>query len=198
MAAHFALTIASTCSSDTSSGAAALSSLASRFSDSQVLYTFCLSAEIPEDAWRTRLGWTSAFKGDGARKFINLYTVDQMAGAVESLFAGKQDVMLLSFIVESMQEEADLEIKFEAAESASGGAGVHAHCYGGYIPYACMQAPPALLEVNDNGQHIFPLLGAALAEANKAAREEERANDSDEATDDGLPAFNQSMFDEDD
>ena len=41
-------------------------------------------------------------------------------------------------------------------------------------------------------------LGAALAEANRLAREEERANDSDEATDDGLPPFNQHTFDEDD
>ena len=170
----------------------------SRFSDSAVLYTFALSADVPDDTWRTRLGWTTAFQGDKARGFINLYTIDQMAAAVESSFAGKQDVMLLSFIVESMREEADLEIKYEAAESASGGAGAHAHCYGGYIPYACLQAPPALLEVNDNGQHIFPLLGAALAEATRVAREEEQANDSDEATDDGLPAFNQSMFDEDD
>jgi len=172
--------------------------MASRFSDSTILYTFASSQSVPDDAWRTRLGWTSAFKGDQERSFINLYTVNQMAGAVEASFAGKQDVVLLSFNEDSMREEADLEIKFEAAESASGGAGAHAHCYGGYIPYACLEAPPALLELNDNGQHIFPLLGAALAEANKLAREEERANDSDEATDDGLPAFNQAMFDEDD
>ena len=172
--------------------------MASRFSDSDVLYTFALCAEIPEDAWRTRLGWTTAFQGDKARSFINLYTADQMADACQSLFAGKQDVMLLQFIVDSMREEADLEIKFEAAEFEAGGVGAHAHCYGGYIPYACLQAPPALLQLNDDGRHIFPLMGATLAEANRLAREEERANDSDEATDDGLPAFNQHTFDEDD
>ena len=163
-----------------------------------MLYKLALSAEIPDDAWRTRLGWTSAFQGDKTRSFINLFTAEQLASAVESSFAGKVDVMLLGFTVESMREEADLEIKFEAAESASGGTGAHAHCFGAYIPYACLHAPPALLQLNENGQHIFPLLGAALAAANAAAREEERANDSDEATDDGLPAFNQSTFDEDD
>lgn len=172
--------------------------MASRFSDSDILYTFALSADVPEDAWRTRLGWTTAFQGDKARSFINLYTADQMAAACQSLFAGKQDVMLLAFIVDSMREEADLEIKFEAAEFEAGGAGAHAHCYGGYIPYACLQAPPALLQLNEDGRHIFPLMGAALAEANRLAREEERANDSDEATDDGLPPFNQHTFDEDD
>ena len=163
-----------------------------------VLYKLALSADVAGDAWQTRLGWTSAFQGDKASSFINLFTADQLAGAAETSFAGKSDVMLLSFTVESMREEADLEVKFEAAESASGGAGVHAHCYGAYIPYACLHAKPALLQMNDNGQHIFPLLGAALAAANAATREEERANDSDAATDDGLPAFNQSTFDEDD
>ena len=172
--------------------------MASRFSDSDILYTFALSADVPEDAWRTRLGWTTAFQGDKARSFINLYTAEQMAAACQSLFAGKQDVMLLAFIVDSMREEADLEIKFEAAEFEAGGVGAHAHCYGGYIPYACLQAPPALLQLNEDGRHIFPLMGAALAEANRLAREEERANDSDEATDDGLPPFNQHTFDEDD
>ena len=117
--------------------------MASRFSDSDVLYTFALCADIPEDAWRTRLGWTTAFQGDKARSFINLYTADQMADACQSLFAGKQDAMLLQFIVDSMREEADLEIKFEAAEFEAGGVGAHAHCYGGYIPYACLPAPPA-------------------------------------------------------
>eukprot|EP00320_Phaeocystis_rex_P019901 CAMPEP_0119056234 /NCGR_PEP_ID=MMETSP1178-20130426/929_1 /TAXON_ID=33656 /ORGANISM="unid sp, Strain CCMP2000" /LENGTH=157 /DNA_ID=CAMNT_0007036939 /DNA_START=75 /DNA_END=548 /DNA_ORIENTATION=+ len=156
--------------------------------DSPVLYKLAFSADVPGDAWRTRLSWTSAFQGDKARSFISLFTADQLASEVEA-FAGREDVMLLSFTVESMREEADLEIKFE---------GAHVRCYGGYIPYACLHAPPALLALDDSGKHVFPLLGAALAAADAAAREEERANDSDAATDDGLPPFNQSMFDEDD
>ena len=56
----------------------------------------------------------------------------------------------------------------------------------------------ALKGKSDIGDQINKKIIAPLAEANKLAREEERANDSDEATDDGLPAFNQAMFDEDD
>ena len=73
-------------------------------SDDESLYRLVLAADIPEDAWRTRLGWTTAFQGDKARSFINLYTADQMAAACQSLFAGKQDVMLLAFIVDSMRD----------------------------------------------------------------------------------------------
>eukprot|EP00966_Prymnesium_polylepis_P211292 4892773-Prymnesium_polylepis.1 len=163
----------------------------------EVLYRLALKADIPEDAWRTRLQWTGAFVGDQTtNKFISLLTAGQLASAALTMFEGKTDVMLLSFTVESMREEADLKVKFEAAEAESGGTGAFAHVYGGVIPYACLYSAPALLALED-GKHVFPLTGAAAVAAGMLVSEKE-AYESDAGTDDGLEPFNQHKFDEDD
>jgi len=161
----------------------------------EILYKLAFSSSIPEDAWRTRLQWTSAFLGDQSTNFITLLTAAQLAGAAEAApFAGRDDVMLLSFKVESMREEADLQVKYEAAESESGGSGAFVHVYGGGIPYACLHAAPATLEVAD-GKLVFPPMGSALGGSNEV---ENKGDESDTATDDGLEPFDQHRFDEDD
>ena len=83
----------------------------------EVLYRLALAAEVPDDAWRTRLQWISAFKGVAGLddQFIHLSTAAQVVGTAEAYFAGKSDVMLLCFTVESMKEEADLQVKYEPA-----------------------------------------------------------------------------------
>ena len=68
--------------------------------------------------------------------------------------------MLLRFSVFTMQEEADLKIKWEDT---------FPHAYGGPIPYACLAAPPAVLALGPDGKHVFPLLGAAAAAAAAAS-----------------------------
>ena len=162
----------------------------------EILYMLALAADVAEDAWRTRLGWTAAFVGAKSTKFINLFTDEQLASAAEASFAGKADLMLLSFNVESMREEADLKVKFEAAESTSGGAGAFVHVYGGPIPYACLHAPPLLLTLTD-GKHVFPLMGAAAAEA-ALLQQNVYESDDNPSDDDGLPQFDQHMYDLDD
>ena len=164
-------------------------------SDPEVLYKLAFAASIPEDAWRTRLQWTACFVGDQSTNFVTLLAAPQLAGAAEAApFAGRDDVMLLSFKVESMREEADLQVKFESAESESGGSGPFAHVYGGAIPYACMHAAPTKLALAD-GKHVFPPMGAAVG---GTAEEELKGEESDSATDDGLDPFDQHRFDEDD
>lgn len=160
----------------------------------EVLYKLVLAENVPEDCWRTRLDWTQCFKGDQSASFISLLKPEQLASAAEASFAGKTDVMLLSFAVERMVEEADLKVKFEAAESASGGEGPFAHVYGGFIPYACMESAPVLLTLAD-GKHVFPPLGVAVGMGNFSYKEEEEDNS---GTDDGMEPFDQHRFDEDD
>jgi len=159
-----------------------------------VLYKLALAADVPDDAWKTRLNWTTAFVGDKSTKFISVYTADQLAG-VAGAFEGKSDVMVLSFCVETMEQEADMKIKFEAAEAESGGAGAFAHCYGGPIPYACLYAAPALLPLAD-GKLVFPPLGPMGSGDGRAGYKEEDSEAS--GTDDGMEAFDQNRFDEDD
>lgn len=172
-------------------------------SDTDILYKLVPSAEVPEDAWKTRNGWTTAYAGDQSKKFISLLTDDQVAGAAEASFAGRADVMLLSFVAEKMEQEADLKIKFEAAEAESGGSGKFAHAYGGVIPFACLFAPPQLLELSD-GKHIIPPLGpvaiaAAKAAKDAAAKEASGIEQDDEDWDnDTSEAFDQHRFDLDD
>ena len=171
-------------------------------SEPEVLYRLAPSASVPDDAWRTRHGWTTAFTGDAAESssFIKLWTEDQLAGAAAAGFTGKADIMLMSFTVELMREEADLKVKFEAAEAAPGGSGAFAHVYDGAIPYACLYTAPVLLAVGADGKHVFPLLGAAAAAAmpGGAGYSEEKADEDSDSDGDGLEPFNQSMFDEDD
>ena len=163
--------------------------------DDPVLFKLALAADVPEDAWRTRLDWTTAFVGDQSASFIHLLTAEQLASTAAASFAGKTDVMLLSFSVERMVEEADLKVKFEAAEAASGGAGAFAHIYGGAIPYACLQSAPVLLAVAD-GKHVIPNLESGVGVGVGGAYKEEEEEDS--ASEDGLEPFDQHRFDLDD
>jgi len=155
--------------------------------DAEVLYKLASAADVPNDAWSNRLGWTQAYVGDGQEsKFIRLFTAEQLAGVAEASFAGKSDVMLLSFTVETMLQEADLKVKFEGGD---------AQIHGGVIPYACLHAPPVLLELAEDGKHFFPLMGLG---AKGLAGGDEGADEENSATDDGLEAFDQHRFDEDD
>ena len=106
------------------------------------MYRLALKSELPDDAWKTRLQWVTAYVGIAGLddRFIRTSTKEQLAQAALANFAGKDDVMLLQFSTSSMREEADLQVKFESAESESGGSGPFAHVYGGAIPYACMHA----------------------------------------------------------
>lgn len=165
--------------------------------DTEVLYKLVPADAVPEDAWKTRNQWTGAYVEKG-KEFISLLTAEQLAGAAEAYFAGRADIKLLAFVVEIMREEADLIIKFEAAESEKGGSGEFAHAYGGPIPYACLQSAPATLELAD-GKHVFPLTGS-LAAAAGGVGPEKTGNDDDDATatDDGMEPFDQHRFDCDD
>ena len=132
------------------------------------VYRLALASEIPEDAWKTRLQWTTAYTGVKPLddKFIHCSSAEQVSAIAARNFAGKSDVMLMRFSVETMTEEADLTVKIEGAP----------HVYGGAIPYACLVGPPVLLELGPDGKHVLPLLGAAAAEAEAikdAAREEQ-------------------------
>ena len=136
------------------------------------LYRLSLSAEIPEDAWRTRLQWTSCYKGVAGLDdhFLHLSSADQVEGTAAAYFAGKADVMLLRFSSAVMREEADLDIRWEAASTRDGD---FPHVYGGYIPFACLTAPPVVLALGPDGKHILPSLGPLSA----AATEDKTADD---------------------
>jgi uncharacterized protein (DUF952 family) len=130
------------------------------------LFRLALAAELPEDAWKTRLQWISAYEGVKGLddKFIHLSTAEQVVGTAAAYFAGKTDVVLLRFSKETMEEEADLKIRWEDAAPAEGVAkrdGAFPHAYGGPIPYACLSAPPAILAVGPDGKHVFPPLDPA-------------------------------------
>lgn len=116
------------------------------------LYRLALTADVPEDAWKTRLQWTTCYTGSPGLDdaFMHLSTAEQIAGTAEAYFTGRTDVLLLRFSAESMQEEADLTIKWE---------GAFPHVYGGPIPFACLTAPPVLLELGADGKHVLPPLG---------------------------------------
>ena len=155
-------------------------------SSNDVLYRLCLASEVPDDAWKTRLQWMTCFTGVKADdKFMHLSTAEQVVEQVESYFAGKDDVMLLSFSSEVMREEADLKIKWEEA-APTGGAepstGAFPHVYGGPIPWACLTSPPALLALGADGKHVLPMLGPAVAAglAGPSALEEDHYVSSDD------------------
>lgn len=156
--------------------------------DPEVLYKLALAADVPENAWRTRLEWMTAFVGDKSTKFITLYSAEQLAAAAEASFAGRADVMLLSFSTEPMDKEADLKIKCEDGAF---------NVYGGAIPYACLHAAPVPLALGSDGKHTFPLLGEAAVAA-ALLLSEQQGEESEDGTDDGLEPFDQCRFDEDD
>lgn len=132
--------------------------------DDDVLYRLASASTVPDDAWRMRLQWMSAFAGENDT-FVQLSTGAQLADEAEARFAGKADVMLLCFSVDSMRDEADLKIRWESDESASG---PFPKIYGGAIPYACLAAQPALLALGPDGKHEIPALGVAAAAASSA------------------------------
>jgi len=146
--------------------------------DEDDLFRLTLAAEVPKDAWRNRLEWTSGFKGTTGLddRFIHLLSAEQVAGAVAA-FDGKADVMLLRFSVDIMRE-ADLDLRWEADEP---------HIYGGLIPYACLAAPPALLALGNDGKHVLPPLGRPAAAA--AAGREEVADDNSDDFSDGMDGY---------
>ena len=159
----------------------------------EILYKLALAAEVPADAWKTRMGWTTAFVGTQTTKYITLHTVDQLAAAAEASFAGKADVMVLSFTVDSMRDDGDLKIKLEDGEYRA---------YGGVMPYACLYNAPVMLTL-DGGKHVFPPLGlaataAAKAEADAAALKSQEEASENSMSDDGLEPFDQHRFDLDD
>ena len=133
------------------------------------LYRLALRAEVPEDAWKKRLQWKSSFTGLTGLDdvFIHLSTADQVAGTAAAYFAGKTDVMLLRFAVKLMREEANLDIRWEAAVPLRPGEksreGKFPHIYGGPIPFACLAAPPVLLALDSDGKHVLPPLGLVEA-----------------------------------
>ena len=166
----------------------------------EVLFALCDTADVPADAWKNRLTFIDVYKGKGTKNFITLLTGDQLAKAAATSFAGKTDTILLSFKVESMREEADLKIKYEAAESEAGGSGEYVHVFGGIIPYACLYAMPKLLEIDESvgpnrGKHMLPPLGMGGGGLEK---ETVYDDDSDLSENDDLERFDQHTYDLDD
>ncbi len=134
-----------------------------------VIYRLARLAEVPDDAWRTRLDWTALYKGVAGLDdhFLHCSTAEQAIGTAAAYFAGATDVVLLAFSV-SLLREADLEVRWEDAAPTPGVEkrdGDFPHVYGGAIPYACLAAPPAALALGPDGKHLFPMfrtLAAAL------------------------------------
>ena len=165
-------------------------------SDNAQLYRLARAAEVPDDAWSGRLTWTQCYRGTKGLddKFIHLSTAQQVGGTAEAFFAGAADLLLLSFSAERLIEEADLKIKYEAVEGAEG---LYPHAYGGWLPYACLTAPPAKLELGEDGKHVLPPLGPRLAAGVEKA-DGDIMSDKHSSDDDGLEPFNQHMYDLDD
>lgn len=160
--------------------------------DDDVLCRLALAAEVPDDAWRTRLQWTAAFAGVAGLddRFVHLSTAAQVAGTAKAYFGGRADLMLLRFSADSMRREADLEVRWEAAAPALGDDvrdGAFPHVYGGAIPYACLASPPTLLALGPDG-HVFPPQGAMEAAAAHAAATIDR-----EEVEDALASSDEDM-----
>jgi len=127
-----------------------------------ILYRLAARSDVPEDAWARRLDYTGIYKGVRGLddKFVHCSTPEQAVGTAAAYFAGKTDVMLLRFSV-SLMREVDLEVRWEDAEPQPGvdkRDGAFPHVYGGWIPYACLAAPPLLLALDSEGKHVFPSL----------------------------------------
>ena len=165
--------------------------------DTELLYKLTPADTVREDAWKTRNQWEGAYVETG-KEFISLQTAAQLAGVAEVSFAGRADIKVLVFAVEKMREEADLIIKFEAAESEKGGSGEFAHAYGGPIPYACLRREPFTLGLA-GGKHVLTLdklTGSlAVAAGGEAPDKTTYLDDDASASDDGGEAFDQHRFD---
>jgi len=115
------------------------------------LYKLVSMGDVPDEAWANRSGWATAFSKLDDPKYFKLQFGEQLAGiAAEPPFAGRDDLMLLTWNVESMCEEADIKVVVEEGEPRA---------YVDFIPYACMSAPPKVLALKD-GKHVLPLFGA--------------------------------------
>lgn len=151
------------------------------------MYKLVAAADVPEDAWATRNSWTTFYAKMDTSKYFKLQLGEQLEGLAASEFAGNAAVKLLTLNVEKMCEEADIKVVIEDGEPRA---------YGDFIPYACMTAPPQLLELKD-GKHVLPLFGEALA-AQIAMQESAIDSDPNTSDDDGLDPFDQHRFDCDD
>jgi hypothetical protein len=153
------------------------------------LYKLVAAADVPEDAWEARKGWTTCYAKMDTAKYFKLQFGEQLKDlAASSEYSGNAAVKLLVLNVETMCEEADIKVVIEDGEP-------RAYC--DFIPYACLSAPPRVIELNKDGKHVLPLFGADLAAYNLALQES--AIDSENSSDDdGLEPFSQHMYDLDD
>lgn len=153
------------------------------------LYKLVAAADVPDDAWATRNGWTTSYVKMDTSKYFKLQFGEQLEGlAASGEFAGNTTIKLLTLNVEKMCEEADIKVVIEDGEPRA---------YADFIPYACMSAPPYVLELKD-GKHVLPLFGAALASQQAAMGETGLESEPNTSDDDGLDAFDQHLYDLDD
>jgi uncharacterized protein (DUF952 family) len=158
------------------------------YDEHPTLYKLVSAGDVPDDAWSSRNGWATAFTKLDDPKYFKLSTGEALAGAAASTFKDKTDLMLLTFNVEKMCEEADIKVKIEDGEPRA---------YADFIPYACMSAPPSLIELKD-GKHVLPLFGAEAEAAALLKADGEVYSDAATSDDDGLDPFDQHMYDLDD
>lgn len=166
----------------------------------KTLFKLVPASSIPENAFKNRNDWTQFISSDSGCNFIALLTAEQVPAAAAASFAGRDDILLLSYDVEKMIEEADIKIKHEAAETESGGSGPWVHAYGGAIPFACLTGAPAKISLSEDGKHVLPPLTVediAAAEAEKLGHGE-IDSDAHSSDDDGLAQFDQHTYDLDD
>ena len=154
------------------------------------LYKIVAAADVPEDAWARRNDWMGAFTKLDDPKYFSLNTGEQLRGKVDAeSYAGKTDLVLLTFNVEKMVEEADMKVNFVDGEPRA---------FGDFIPFACLCAPPMALELKEDGKHKLPLFGAEAEAAAALAAANEVYSDAATSDDDGLAAFDQHTYDLDD
>ena len=126
-------------------------------------YRLCKGSEIPEDAWKTRLSYTTAYNGVKGLddQFMHLSTAAQVVKTAELYFAGATDLVLLVFGHSLIDEYGEITIKWEDAAPSAGSTkrdGEFPHAYGGAIPYACLVGLPIPLQLDADGKHVFPKL----------------------------------------
>ena len=160
------------------------------YDEHPTLYKLVEAADIPDDAWASRNGWTTAYDKADGKNYFSLVSGESLREIADTKYAGKKDLMLLTFNIEKMCEEADMKVKAEEGEFRA---------YGDFIPYACMSAPPSLLAFKEDGKHLLPLFGAEAAAAAAAAMAESGLiSEPNTSDDDGLEQFDQHTYDLDD
>ena len=153
------------------------------YDEHPTLYKLVEAADIPDDAWASRNGWTTAYDKDG-KNYFSLVSGESLREIADTKYAGKKDLMLLTFNIEKMCEEADMKVKAEEGEFRAGwrlyslrmhvGAAIVAGIQGG------RQAPP-------------PLFGAEAVAAAAAMAESGLISEPNTSDDDGLAQFDQHM-----